>query len=151
MKVQGVCFGNQIGGAAFLGSIATDIVELCFEDNDAKKDEMETLYVAVLQYEDAEDIIVSSMPVFGAFVDSDAEFDDEYVDENVIERIGDLFSKEYHEEIKQDIAKSAFANEINLARRAMDLFKLEKYGDIGKLYGLEADDFGAPDVSYDRV
>ena len=149
MKLQAISFGTQVGGVAFLASIATDIVELCFEDNGMKKENRETLFVAVMQYEDSEDIIVSERPVFGAFVDSDAEFDDEYVDENTIDRYGDMFDEDYHASILENLADSPFGKEIALARHALDLFKQERYGDLGERYGVEADEFDAPEVEYD--
>ena len=150
MVVGGVCFGNQIGGVAFLSSIGTSIVELCFEDNEQKKADRETLFITINQYQDFEEISVAESSVFSYYVNSDIEFDQAMVSKITFENYGDEFDENYHEDIKADISKSVFAKEIALARYALDLFKQEEYGKLGELYGTEADDFNAPDVSYDH-
>ncbi len=151
MQVGGICYGNQIGGAAFLGSIRMDIVELCFDDYMTKKDERNTLFVIVTQYEDCEDIYVSETSLFSGIIDSDMEMTKEATEEATIESYGDLFDEDYHEKIRQQISESLFSAEISLARYVMDLFKKEKFGKIGEIYSKEADEYPTPEVSYDKV
>lgn len=151
MEVRGICFGDEIGGRAFLASMGTKLVEVCFEDHGRRKDERESLFVCVSQYMDFEEIRLSDQALFSRFVDSDNEFDKDEMDKAVIEFYGDEISSDYHEDIKAEISESLYAKEIALARHVMDLFSAENYGAIGELFGKEADEFDVPEVKYDRT
>ena len=151
MRTLGISFGNPVGGVAFLASIATDIVELSFEDNEMKKEGRETLFVLVNQYEDFEEITVASRSLFGMYIDSDTGLDEEREAEATIACFAEEFNAGSHGRMNDEINKSPFASEIKLARYAMDLFKKEQYGPLAGLYGKEADETMIPEVDYDRA
>ncbi len=151
MEILGISYGYQIGGKAFLGSVPTSIVELCFEDQELQKGDRCTLFVNVLYYDCFEEITVADVASFSEMVNSDREDDNGLPGGSVIESYGDEIGPGYHEMIKEDIAGSIFAKEIHAARYALDLFVQGKYDMIGQLFGKEVDQESIPEVEYDKV